>query len=422
MKEKKISYKPNLPELQESSKIVKFLGYIIVMVCIAAISFSGGRLFEQRTYTSLTEDWSNFSQEEFDSSLFWDVWGMLRKHYVDEDVIDGEKMFYGAIKGMVNSLEDPATIFLTAEENTEFRKQNEGKHFEGIGAELGYRDGVVVIISPLEGSPAKAAGLRPGDVILKVDGEDVKRSDSIYTVVKKIRGEKGTEVVLTLLDSASLEIKEVPIVRDEITVPSMTLSTTDKDGVYLLKVGRFTEASLPVWNNVWDGKIKEFLKTGSDKLIIDLRGNPGGFFDAGIYAAEDFLEKKLVVAKQEDREGAVEEFRVSREGRLLNTDVVVLVNEGSASASEIFAGALQKNNRAKVVGTKTYGKGTAQRVIDLFDGSSLHLTIVKWLLPDGSWLNPENVIAPDIEVELTEENFKDGVDPQLEKAIDMLSN
>ncbi len=409
-----------MPNADADSRFLRFLGVLIIVVCVASLSFAGGRIFEQRTEYPYLSNFENFSREDFDSSLFWDVWNILEREYVDEEAIDREAMFYGAIKGMVSSLDDPATIFLNAEESETFRKQTEGKHFEGIGAELGYRDGVVIIISPLEGSPAKAAGVQPGAVILKVDGEEVKRTETVFDVVKRIRGEKGTEVVLELMQGSRMEIEEITIVRDEITIPSMSLEETDVDGIYRIKVGRFTEASLAVWNGVWNNTVQEFLETGSDKLILDLRGNPGGFFDAGIHAAEEFLQKGTLVAKQEDRQGNTQKYEVSREGELLDVDVVVLVNEGSASSSEILAGALQKANRARVIGVETYGKGTAQRMVDLYDGSTLHITIVKWLLPDGTWINPENVIIPDIEVELTQEDFEEGLDPQLEKALEVL--
>ncbi len=420
MKEKRINYKPDMPDLKRDSRILRFVGVLILVICVASLSFAGGRLFEQRTSYSYLGNWEDFSKEEFDSSLFWDVWNILEAEYVDEEAVDQEEMFYGAIRGMVSSLDDPATVFLNSQESENFRKQTQGKHFEGIGAELGYRDGVVVIISPLEGSPAKEAGVLPGAVILKIDGEDVKRSETVFDVVKKIRGEKGTEVVLELMQGGNMEIEEVTIIREEITIPSMSFEETDEEGIYKIKVGRFTEASLSVWTNTWDSAVNEFLKTGSDKLIVDLRGNPGGFFDAGIYAAEEFLPRNTVVAKQEDRLGKVQEYRVSRDGKLLDVDVVVLVNEGSASASEIFSGSLQKNGKGQVIGTETYGKGTAQRLIDLYDGSSLHLTVVKWLLPDGTWINPENVIIPDIEVELTQDHFEEGEDPQLERALEVL--
>ena len=420
MAEKRINYKPDMPPLGGNPSFMRILGVLIVIVCVASLSFVGGRVFEQRTEYPYLNNFEDFSREDFDSSLFWDVWSILESEYVDEEAIDREEMFYGAIRGMVSSLNDPATIFLNSEETETFKKQTQGKHFEGIGAELGYRDGVIIIISPLEGSPAKAAGVLPGAVILKVDGEDVKRNDTVFDVVKRIRGEKGTEVVLELAQGPNMEVEEITIVRDEITIPSMSFEQTDADGVYKIKVGRFTEASLPIWKGVWDKAVEDFLETGGDKLILDLRGNPGGFFDAGIYAAEEFLPLNTIIAKQEDRRGNTQEYKVSREGRLLDVDVVVLVNEGSASASEILAGALQKANRAEVIGAQTHGKGTAQQVIDLYDGSTLHITIVKWLLPDGTWINPENVIIPDMEVELTQEDFEEGVDPQLEKAVERL--
>ncbi len=420
MPEKTINYKPDMPSLEGNSSLMRILGVLIVVVCVASLSFVGGRVFEQRTEYPYLSNFEDFSREDFDSSLFWDVWNILEAEYVDEEVVDREKMFYGAIKGMVSSLDDPATVFLNSEESEIFRKQTQGKHFEGIGAELGYRDGVIIIISPLEGSPAKAAGVLPGAVILKVDDEDVKRSDTVFDVVKRIRGEKGTEVVLELAQGPNMEVEEITIVRDEITIPSMSFEQTDVEDIYKIKVGRFTEASLPIWKGVWDKAVEDFLQTGGNKLILDLRGNPGGFFDAGIYAAEDFLDRNTLVAKQEDRRGETQEYKVSRDGRLLDINVVVLVNEGSASSSEILAGALQKANRAKVIGTQTHGKGTAQQMVDLYDGSTLHITIVKWLLPDGTWINPENVIIPDMEVELTQEDFEKGEDPQLERAIEFL--
>lgn len=418
MEERRINYKPAMPEEKNNSKMMRLVGILIVIVCVASLSFAGGRVFEQGSRFNVGQ--SEFSKEDFNSSLFWDVWGIIESDYVDEEAIDSEKMFYGAIRGMVDSLDDPSTVFLNSEETENFRKQTQGKHFEGIGAELGYRDGVVIIISPLDGSPAKAAGLLPGAVILSVDGEDIQRSDSIYDVVKMIRGEKGTEVVLEVVQGDSREAQEIKIVREEITIPSMSLEDTDYDDIYKINLGRFTESTAQVWNSVWDDVVEEFLDTGAENLIVDLRSNPGGFFDSGVYAAGDFLPRNTVVAKQEDRQGNTRDYKVSREPRLSDVEVVVLVNQGSASASEIFAGALQEHGRAKIVGVETYGKGTAQQVIDLYDGSSLHLTVVKWLLPDGSWINPENVIIPDVEIELTQEDFEKGDDPQLEKAFEVL--
>lgn len=434
MTKKKITYKTELPKQEEDRKFLRMVGVIILIFCLAILSFVGGRIFQEYNEdTPLVPFWNigkvsnidrrGFNEEsidEFNTGLFWEVWDALQMNYVDESVLDEEKMFYGSVKGMVNSLGDPATIFLNPEEAESFKRQSEGKYYEGIGAELGYRDGAIVVIAPIAGSPAKDAGVLAGDTIVRIDGELVRQSDSVYDVVDRIRGDAGTEVVLTLMRSGEPELLEIPIVRGEITVPSMTLEKDDDFDVYILRVSRFTDASLGSWSGLWDEKVEEFLQSGEDKLIVDLRGNPGGFFDAGVYAAEEFLSKGSVIAKQEDRQGRVRDYQVKREGRLLDTKIVVLVNEGSASASEIFAGALQQNDRTDVVGMDTYGKGTAQSVVDFSDGSSLHLTIVKWLLPDGSWISDENVVEPDFEIELTNEDFLEGYDPQLEKAVELL--
>jgi carboxyl-terminal processing protease len=434
MNKRKITYKTELPKQEEGRKFPRMLGVVILVFCLSVLSFVGGRIFQQYNEgTSLLPFWNigrvgnidrrafNEGQiDEFNTRLFWDVWDTLQRNYVDESVLDEEEMFYGSIKGMVNSLGDPATIFLNPEEAEAFKRQSEGKYYEGIGAELGYRDGVIVVIAPITGSPAEKAGVLAGDTIVRIDGELVKQSDTVYDVVDRIRGDAGTEVVLTLMRRGETELLDISIVRGEITVPSMTLERDDDLDVYILKVSRFTDASLSKWTSLWDEKIDEFLESGEDRLILDLRTNPGGFFDAGVYAAGEFLSKGTVVAKQEDRFGRVQEYQVKRDGKLLDIEVVVLVNEGSASASEIFAGALQQNDRANIVGMDTYGKGTAQSVVDFSDGSSLHLTIVKWLLPDGSWINQENVVEPDFEVELTNEDFLEGNDPQMERAVELL--
>lgn len=369
----------------------------------------------------ITGDLNGADQDlkQLDFDLFWRVWQQMRAEYVDESKADEKEMFYGAIKGFVNSYGDPATVFLTPEETTEFNKSSAGSYFSGIGAELGYKEGQIVVISPLKGSPAIAAGIRPGDIILAVDGEPIDPNETIYDIVLKIRGEAGTKVALTLLHPGENEATIIEVTRGEIDVPSMEFILSEEDKkIAIFDVSRFTDSTPQEWKNNWDELVEEFQSSGAEGIIIDLRGNPGGYITSAVHAAEEFLDEDLIISKMESRTGSVTEYKVEREGKLLNVPVVVLVNEGSASASEILSGALQKNNRAKVIGKKTYGKGTAQDVVDLPDGSSLHITIMKWLLPDGQWLNPENPISPDTEVELTDEDFKEGVDPQMDKAVE----
>lgn len=395
------------------------LGFVILAVCLFAIGFVAGRVF-QSNKTSIDSLVSGSSGVSFD--LYWDVWDLLENKYVDSSKIDEQNMLYGSIKGMVNSFGDSATVFLDPEETQAFNEASEGKLFQGIGAELGYENGQIIVVSPLEGSPAKEAGIRPGDYILAVDGKEITSDQSVYDVVAIIRGEAGTKVKLTILHRGETESEDIEITRSEITVPSMSLSYAGDNGdIAVLKINRFTDSTYGEWVSNWDAAVNSIVESGSEKMILDLRGNPGGFFDAAIYAADDFLDAGKVIAKEQDSRGKIKEYNSSKGGKLTNIELVVLVDSGSASASEILSGALQQADRAEVIGEKTYGKGTAQTVLDLSDGSTLHVTILKWLLPDGGWLNKDNSITPDLEVEYSNDDFKAGNDTQMQKAVEILN-
>jgi len=410
--------------IKSESSIKKTVGILILVVSVFVTGFVGGRLFEGGSigiFQGVKEKAIN--SENIDMGLFWEVWDTIKNGYVDEKKVDEQNMFYGSIKGMVDSVEDSATIFLDPEETEEFNLSNEGKYFEGIGAELGYDDGSVIIVSPLAGSPAKEAGIRPGDVILKIDDYEVLSTDTVYDVVALIRGEAGTTVTLQVFHKGDFKPMDIEIERKEITVPSMSWKLMEGNtDIAMINLDRFTDSSYSEWTNNWDTLVNEIVENRVGKIILDLRGNPGGYFDAAVYAADDFLTAGEIIAQQKDRKGNVDVYKATRDGRLLNQEVVVLVDAGSASASEILAGALQENDRAELVGEETYGKGTAQSVVDFNDGSSLHLTILQWLLPDGESLTRENPIIPDIEVEYTSEDFINGDDTRLEEVIKMLSN
>ena len=394
---------------------MRVLGVVILSICMLAIGYTAGQLVHLNTNISF----KSLVTEKPDMNLFWGVWDIMESEFVEKDKVSTEDKEYGAIKGLVDSYDDPATIFLDPEETETFNSTNEGKFFEGIGAELGYKDGAVVIISPLDGSPAKEAGIRPGDYILSVDGENITSDDTVYDVVDMIRGEAGTVVSIEVLHPGDSESVEIEITRGEITVPSMTVEFLD-NGIAYLDLARFTDSSYLAWVSNWENAKDEILGEGSKKLILDLRGNPGGYFDAAVYAADDFLSGEEIISIQEDGKGNQEEFKSDIGGDLSNMEVIVLVDSGSASASEILAGALQVNGFAKIVGEQTYGKGTAQAIENFLDGSSLHVTVYKWLLPDGTWLNTDNPIVPDYEVELTNDDFVEGNDPQLDRAIELL--
>ncbi len=402
--------------MENNGNSIKNLWILVLLV----VSFAFGIIFGRSVNVPTLEVFDNTPSANQD--LFWEVWNVMKSRYVEKDKVEDQDMMFGAIKGMVDSYGDPATLFLTPEETEEFNQANEGKYFEGIGAELGYDDGSIIIVSPLDGSPAKDAGIRPGDYILAVDDYEVKSKDNIYDIVQKIRGESGTKVVLKILHKGDLEPVTIEITRGQITVPSMTLSFIGaKKDIALIDIARFTDSSYQDWVEKWDSVVDEIAKKGTKKIIVDLRGNPGGYFDAAVYSASEFLEKGTLISMQEDGDGNREDFVARAGAKLLNTSVVVLVDEGSASASEIFSGALKQNNVAQIVGVKTYGKGTAQSVLDLNGGSSLHITILKWLLPDGTWISRDNPVVPDVEVENTTEDFVAGFDRQLDEAIKLLN-
>lgn len=409
---------------------IKKVGYGILAVMLFVVGIVTGRsvkgldafnisnVINNSPVTIKGDSAGDSAPAEIDFDLYWQVWSATSDRYVDVEKVNEEEMFYDSIKGMVTAFGDPHTIFLDPTETSQFNDSNSGNFFSGIGAELGYQDNWPIIVSPLKGSPALASGIKPGDKILGVDGVDVKVGDSIYDLATTIRGEKGTDVVLTVLHKGDDKPVDITITRDSITVPSMEV-TMDGD-IAVLEVSRFTEASVAEWRSKWDSAVNEVIAQDAKGLVLDLRGNPGGYMDAASYAAGEFLEKGKIVLQQEDRNGHVQEDKVIRNGKLQDIPVVILVNGGSASASEILAGALQKNDRAVVVGEESFGKGTAQDVVEFNDGSSLHVTILKWLLPDGTWINQDNKIVPDKSVELTDDDFKNGIDPQMDKALELL--
>lgn len=406
----------------EKNKVMEFLhsktfGVILCIVCFFAIGFAMGRTSQGVTVPTFLQT----GNSNLDMSQFWEVWNTVKNQYVDGKKIDEKSMYYGAIKGMVDSIGDSATLYLDPKDTEGFNKSIEGKAFQGIGAELSYENYQIVVVSPLSGSPAEKSGVKPGDTILKVDNREILKTDTIFDVVSWIRGEAGTKVKLTLVHKGEVKPVIIEIVRGEIDVPSIEVNPSKIDKNYMvLRVSRFTDENVGTWNKNWDSAVKEVVASNSKGLILDLRGNPGGFFDSAIYAGNEFLPKGTVLAKQQNKDGKEEVFRVTRDGKLKDIPIIVLVDEGSASASEILAGLLQQNNRAKIVGVNTYGKGTAQTIVTYPDGSTLHLTILKWLLPNGVWLNRENPIKPDYVTEYPQEEYQKGNDVQMKKALELI--
>lgn len=345
-----------------------------------------------------------------DFGPFWDVWELVSESHLNRDQIDPQKLLYGAISGMVKAVGDPYSVFLDPGQNESFLESLAGT-YEGVGIELGAREGKLVVISPLEGTPAQKEGVRAGDFIIGIDGRDATNI-TVPEAVQLIRGEADTSVRLLLQRKGKAPF-EVEITRAKITIKSVTLSVTSE--VPVIKLSRFGDNTEAEWNKI----INEILTKNYDKVILDLRNNPGGRLDQSIEIAGEFLPKDAVVLIQENAKGDQGKLTSDQEGRLKHVKLVVLINGGSASASEIVAGALRDNKNIRLVGEKTFGKGTVQKVEDLPDGSGLHITTAKWLTPNGTWVN-ESGLSPDVKVERTEEDFEKDRDPQLSKAIELL--
>lgn len=392
---------------------------ILITVLIAIGFFYGGYyfgkrgfIFEVRKNPPKIEISNQYPADgEIDFALFWEVWEILNTTYLERPV-DPEAMMYGAISGMVNSLGDPYTSFLPPTVNESFMDSMGGR-YEGIGAELGLRDGVLIIVSPFDGSPAKKAGARPGDKILQIE-EKSTMGMSVTEAVALIRGDSGTRINLTL-QTGTNEPREVSITRGVITVASVTWE--DKgEGTAYIRISRFGTDTNEEWNKVvseLNVKMEEL-----DAVIVDVRGNPGGYLQSAVHISEDFFRGKTVLY-EETSTGQQIPFSTSKVGVFDDIPAVfVLIDQGSASASEILAAALRDNIGATLIGTKSFGKGTIQDAKDFEDGSGLHITIAKWLTPNKVWVHGEG-LQPDIEVEITDEDLNEGGDPQLDRAVEL---
>lgn len=356
--------------------------------------------------------------ESVDFSAFWKAWTVINEKFVPttdkSKSASAEEKVWGAISGLANALGDPYTQFFPPEESKIFTENISGE-FGGVGMEIGRRDGLLTVISPLKGTPAENAGIKSGDIITKINGE-TSAELGVDKAVQLIRGEVGTSVDLTLVREEENEPIEVTVVREKIQIP--TLETDEIDNVFVINLFNFSAPSAELFKNA----LEDFSKSGTDKLLIDLRGNPGGFLEAAIDMASWFLPSGKTVVVEDFGENKEETVHRSRGFDIFNDNLrlVILVDGGSASASEILAGALKDNNKAVIIGDKTFGKGSVQELVSIADGSSLKVTIARWLTPNGVSIS-ENGIEPDIEVKFSPEEFEAGKDSQMEKAIDTLN-
>ncbi len=340
---------------------------------------------------------------------FWDVWNLVQERHVDGGISE-QDLFYGALKGMLEALEDPYSVFFDPESTQQFNDDLNGNFF-GIGAELGQEAEGVTVVAPLTDSPAEAAGLRAGDVIVRIDGEDSLQM-TVAEAVSLIRGEEGTQVVLTVARPGSAELLDITITRQEIHIESVEWEIRE-DGIAVIEIYMFNDETLKLFREA----TQEVVAADARGIVLDLRNNPGGIFQDAIDIAGFWIENDVVVLQKVGEEQQA--FESQGTARLAGIPTVVLVNGGSASSSEILAGALQDYGAATLIGTTTFGKGSVQEYYEYNDGSAVKVTVAEWLTPKGRSIN-ETGIEPDVVVEFSEEDFHAGKTPQFDAAIDYL--
>jgi carboxyl-terminal processing protease len=416
------------PEVKKSKRW-KIAGVILLSLVLLSAAFGSGMMLAQKNefikqasikeaiyagqvYNKYVTAPANKLTQDVDFNLFWNVWDLLKKDYVDQSKLDDKTMFYGALKGLVESTGDPYTMFMEPKIAKEFSDDLAGT-FEGIGAELGKKNNIITIVAPLAGMPAEKVGLKAGDQIYAVNGESTAGL-TIDEAVNKIRGPKGTEVTLTIFRDGFEKTKDFKIIRQTIIVKSVKTSMS-ADKIFTITITNFNDDTSELFKNA----AAQALEKNPKGIILDLRNNPGGYLETAIDVASEWIDQGVVVSEQFSSEKK-NDYSHRGLARLKNFPTVVLVNQGSASASEIVAGALKDDGKATIVGMKTFGKGSVQTLEDISDGSSIKITVAKWLTPKGYNIN-EQGIAPDVEVDLTVDDYNKNKDPQMDKALEILN-
>jgi carboxyl-terminal processing protease len=406
---------------------------IIITVIIATSAFFAGTVVGNADAPEVSKVSTLINKEQgaperIDFEAFWKAWNVLNEKYVStKDMPSDQEKVWGAIEGLAASLGDPYTVFFPPVENKVFESEISG-NFEGVGMEVAIKDGILTVVAPLKGSPAERAGILAGDKILKINGTSTIDM-SVDKAVKLIRGKKGTTVVLTVLREGQKDTVEKSIVRDVINIPTLDTeiqypagtkaeNKTKNNAVFVIKLYNFSAISPELFRKA----LREFIDSGSHKLVLDLRGNPGGYLDAAVSMASWFLPSGKIVVTEDFGKNKDPKVYRSRGPALFNENLkfVVLVDGGSASASEILAGALKEHGVAKVVGTNTFGKGSVQELIKITPETSLKVTVARWLTPKGVSIS-EGGLKPDVEVKITPEESAAGKDPQMNKALEIMA-
>lgn len=395
----------------------KFSSYVAIVLSVFALLgsgyFWGYRIGSANPRKVIAQGVTGIDSraQDGDFNTFWETWQAIDENYLRSDKVSGKDRVYGAVKGLVGSLGDPYSQFFTPEEAKKFEEDVQGV-FSGIGAEIGIRKDQLTIISPLKNSPAEKAGIKAGDWILKINSTS---TDGMSTekAVTLIRGQEGTTATLNIYREGWDKPKDFSIIRKQIEVP--TLDSEMK--------GEYAHISLHSFNanasKLFYEAVRDAVNKNAKGIILDLRNNPGGYLEVAVNLAGYFVEPGNVVVSENDRTKTIDTFKASGNGALKDFPVVVLVNGGSASASEILAGALRDLRGIKLIGETTFGKGTVQQLKELSDGSEFKVTIAHWVLPSGKTLE-NGGLKPDYEVKLTDEDINAKKDPQLEKALEVI--
>ena len=397
---------------------------LTIIICLV-LGFGGGILYTNKNTSTVPPIQQLVNQDvgkiqNVDFSLFWKVWNDLSAKYVDKSKLDTQKMVYGAIGGMVDAVGDPYTVFFEPVQAKQFAQEISGT-FGGVGMEIGVKNDVLTVIAPLPNTPAAKAGISASDKILKING-DSTQGLSAEEAVSIIRGKVGTKVTITISGSDD-KPRDITLTRETIKVPTVVwkmINSNNKNIAYI-QAYQFNENI----NSQFKKAVDEIEKSNpkADGIVLDLRNNPGGLLDSAINLAGYFVAKGQPVVSEVFGDGTINKFTSDGNAILAKYSVVVLVNGGSASASEILAGALHDNLHLKLIGEKTFGKGVVQELVNLDDGASLKVTVARWFTPAGTNIS-EKGIEPDIKVELTEDQKKNiifgdlSVDPQLQKALE----
>ncbi len=406
--------------MRPSKQTVKTSLYVITSLALLCGVFAAGAYFGYHRLPEISKVGTVVNKEvrvdtsaDFDS--FWKVWNLLNEKSLYKDKATDQDRVWGAISGLAASLKDPYTVFFPPEENKLFSEEIKGS-FGGIGAEIGMKDKILTVIAPLKDNPAMKAGIKSGDKILKIDKTDTNNM-TVDQAISLIRGPKGTVVTLMILHSGEKSTREIKITRDDIAIPTIDTELRS-DNIFVIKFYSFSENSAGLFRNA----LEQFINSGSHKLVIDLRGNPGGYLDSAVQIGSWFVDEGKTIVSEDFGGNKKPVVYRSRGPRVFNDtlNLVVLIDGGSASASEILAGALKEHGIATLIGEKTFGKGSVQELVPITDTTSLKVTVARWLTPNGISIS-EQGLTPDIKVSITAADIEAKKDPQMDKAVEVLT-